>query len=270
MKCYANKGVVENTQGGKSVAVPKALSFSNVSYSYGKKPVLRNVSFSVVQKTALCVVGPSGCGKTTLLRLIAGLLTPHSGTIQLDGQDAAKIPTHRRDIGFVFQGDDALFLHLTVRENVSFAFRHGSRSNRTRQQWSADVNRIINQVGLTPYADERIHRLSGGLKQRVAIARAMVYCPSILLLDEPLSSLDNARKQELLALLLKLKAGSNTLFVYVTHDDREVSAFADHVVVLAKGEVVQQGSLAEIRGAPANGLVKEILGLHDQATGGQA
>lgn len=222
------------------------LEVVKIGHAYGEDSVLSSVSFSLHEKTILCVVGPSGCGKTTLLRIIAGLVPPKMGDVLINGQNASQTPTNERDLGFVFQEEGALFPHLSVRQNVEFPFRHGRRTLPEGQDWREAVNQIMADTQLVPHEKHMIHQLSGGLKQRVAIARAMVYQPSLLLLDEPLSSLDNKKKTSLIELIRQLRTSTRTAFLYVTHDDREVRALADEVIVMEGGIVHQEGQLSHV------------------------
>lgn len=234
-----------------------ALEVTNVAHAYAAMPVLAGVTFKVPVGEVTGVLGRSGCGKTTLLKIVAGLMQPNNGgDIRIDGHDASNVPTHKRNIGFVFQ-DLALFPHLTVRQNVEFPFRHGGKNNTGPEHARIAVNTILTRTGLEPYARMSIAQLSGGMRQRVAIARALVYKPAIILLDEPLTSLDNPRKAEILDLLRELK-GEHT-FLYVTHDDREIHAFADNVVVLDAGVVVREGKLREVADDPRSPVARELL-----------
>ncbi len=234
------------------------LEVRDVTYSFGASAILDGISMSVYAGQVACLIGPSGCGKTTLLRIIAGLLLPKKGRIRIAGADVSRIPTHRLDLGFVFQSELALFPHLDVRENIEFPFRYCHRRKLTLDSVAA-VNEIIQRTGLQAHSHKKINELSGGLKQRVAIARALVYRPAILLLDEPLSSLDNPRKEELLTLLKELKATGQHTFLYVTHDDREVKAIADTVAVLHNGTIIRDGSLATVLAERDNDVVKKLL-----------
>lgn len=242
-----------------------ALEVSGITHSFGRERVLRGVTFAVRTGSATAILGRSGCGKTTLLKVIAGLLQPQSGSIRIAGQDASLTPTNERNLGFVFQ-NLALFPHLTVRRNVEFPFRHGRR---TSADSTTAVNEILRRTRLLPAAEKRVNELSGGMRQRVAIARALVYRPSVLLLDEPLSSLDNPLKRELLALLAELKASGDHTFLYVTHDDREVRQVADDLVVLDEGRVLRSGPLADVLNHPGTPGVAELLQA-DYGQGGTA
>jgi ABC-type sulfate/molybdate transport systems ATPase subunit len=206
----------------------------------------------------MCLTGPSGCGKTTLLKIIAGIVRPTHGQVRIKGEDASHIPTCDRQIGFVFQSETALFPHLNVRDNISFSFDHGRRSAPDDNPEDA-VEDILQKTGLSLYRYFPIAKLSGGLKQRVAIARALVYEPAILLLDEPFSSLDNPRKQTLISLLLELKQSTKHTFLYVTHDDREITQLADTVAILDDAHIVQDGPIDEVLQHPVSSIITDIF-----------
>ncbi|MBI5109101.1 MAG: molybdenum ABC transporter ATP-binding protein [Rhodocyclales bacterium] len=187
------------------------------------------------------VFGHSGCGKTTLLRCIAGL-ERGAGRLDVNGEtwqdDARFLPTHQRPLGYVFQ-DARLFAHLDVARNLDFGCR--------RCNGAAAVKRdaIVDLLGLGPLLDRLPERLSGGEQQRVAIARALLTAPRLLLMDEPLASLDHARKQEFLPWLERLRDELDIPLIYVSHAPDEVARLADHIVVMEAGRAVAQGPLAE-------------------------
>lgn len=235
-----------------------ALEVIDIYHSFGSEHILKGVSFQVPQGRVLGLIGHSGCGKSTLLRIIAGLTQPYSGEVKIGGKDASAVSTHQRNLGFVFQSEFALFPHLTVRGNILFPLAQGKRSPPGGNREHA-VEEVLEQTGLRVHQHKRMDELSGGLKQRVAIARALVYRPAILLLDEPLSSLDNPRKREILELLLALKASGDHTMLYVTHDDREVKAFVDYVAVLHDGRIVQHGVLEEVLRNPKSEIVENLL-----------
>jgi molybdate transport system ATP-binding protein len=187
--------------------------------------------------------GPSGAGKTTLLRIIAGLEHDARGRVTFDGEpwqtDAARVPPHRRGIGYVFQ-DGRLFPHLDVEENLRFAL-----SRRTRRR-SIDFDAAVQALGLGDLLARRTPSLSGGEQQRVAIARALLTSPRLMLMDEPLSSLDVARKKEIVPHIEKLPELFGVPVLYVTHNVDEVARLANDVVVLTDGRIAAQGSVAEI------------------------
>lgn len=241
-----------------------ALELRDLTHSYGNRTVLSGVSLTVAHQSIQCLMGPSGCGKTTILKIIAGLIRPGGGAVFIDGRDARSVPTHLRDIGFVFQAADALFPHLTVRQNIQFPFRHGGKKNAVAD-WKDETEKIMEITGLRPYARSNLAKLSGGLLQRVAIARALVYQPKILLLDEPLSSLDNLKKSELLDLIRKLRDQTGAAFLYVTHDDREVRQVGDRVAVLYNGAVVREGAVKDVFTSPRSSQVARLLAVEDNS-----
>jgi molybdate transport system ATP-binding protein len=189
--------------------------------------------------------GPSGSGKTTVLRIIAGLEHGASGTVAFDGEtwqsDAARVPTHRRRVGYVFQ-DGRLFPHLTVAQNLEFALRRSTHGSRP----SIDLEEAIEALDLTSLLARHTPSLSGGEQQRVAIARALLTRPRLLLMDEPLSSLDLKRKREILPHIETLPEIFGVPILYVTHNLDEVARLASNVVLLAEGRVVAHGGVAEV------------------------
>jgi putative spermidine/putrescine transport system ATP-binding protein len=235
------------------------LEIRSVSHNFGDHRVLNSISLHVEKGQIVSILGPSGSGKTTLLKIIAGLIKPRSGQVFVEGRDQAAVPTYRRDIGFVFQSPVALFPHLTVFGNVAFPFTNGGRII-SGEQWRNAVQRILALVGLQTVAHSSIANLSGGELQRVALARALVYKPSLLLLDEPLSSLDNVLKETMLVLMKRLRDDFDTTFIYVTHDEREAQFLATHVAVLDKSYLQQFGSVDEVARKPENPTVAKIIG----------
>ncbi|HEY9420099.1 MAG TPA: ABC transporter ATP-binding protein [Thermoanaerobaculia bacterium] len=239
----------------------------NVSFAYGKGPVLSAVSLELAAGGITVVIGPSGSGKSTLLQLLAGLLHPATGRIEFDGEDVTGIPTERRDVGVVFQSY-ALFPHLSVRENIAFGLKTGrrrfslrsSRRRPSRHSLDCRVWDTASLLGLEGLLDRRPSQLSGGEQQRVALARAVAPRPSLLLLDEPLSALDARLRRgvrtELAGLLRKL----GTTVFYVTHDQEEAMLLADHLVVLDRGRVEQSGAPLDLYRRPATPFVASFLG----------
>ena len=191
--------------------------------------------------------GPSGCGKTTILRSIAGLEPGARGSVIVNGaiwqqeQDARSVPPHQRELGYVFQ-ESSLFPHLSVRGNLDY----GSKRVRQRQAaGQADLDHLIDLLGIAALLDRKPHSLSGGERQRVGIARALAVNPRLLLMDEPLAALDLRRKQEILPYLERLQRELKIPVLYVTHSPDEVTRLASHLVVLEAGRVVASGSLVE-------------------------
>lgn len=216
-----------------------ALVVTNVTKRFGSHQAVDRVSFEVPVGDALVILGPSGCGKTTLLRLIAGLEMPDSGEIFLNGTKVAGlrrglVPSHQRGIGFVFQ-DLALWPHLTVWKNLEFVL--GSVKI-PRVERAERIHQALNLVRIEPLSARYPHELSGGEQQRIALARALVGQPRLLLLDEPLSSLDPELRTTLRAELARLQRDLHVTMVYVTHDRDDAAVLADAVVEMRAGRIV--------------------------------
>ncbi len=216
-----------------------ALVVTDVAKRFGSHQALDGVSLEVAAGHAVVILGPSGCGKTTLLRLIAGLEVPDSGEISLNGTQVAgkgrsTVPPHRRGIGFVFQ-DLALWPHLTVLKNLEFVLGSVRAS---RAERAARVHQALSLVRIEKLSARYPHELSGGEQQRVALARAMVGQPRLLLLDEPLSSLDPELRAILRTELARIQDRLSVTMVYVTHDRDDAAALADSVVEMRAGRVV--------------------------------
>ena len=199
--------------------------------------------------------GPSGCGKTTVLRCIAGLQRLQSGRCVVDGEiwqdEATFLPTHRRPIGYVFQ-EASLFAHLPVRRNLLYG---APRSSPAAAAPAVGFDEVIELLGLAPLLERAPHNLSGGERQRVAMGRALLSQPRLLLMDEPLSALDPATKDEILPFLERLHQGLSIPVIYVSHDMAELERLADHLVLMDAGRVVASGPLAALQSDPALPLV---------------
>ena len=218
---------------------PAAVTVTNVAKRFGSHQALEGVSFEVAAGRAALILGPSGCGKTTLLRLIGGLEVPDSGQIWLSGRQVAgprrsMMPPHQRGIGFVFQ-DLALWPHLTVQGHLDFVLQSMGIS---RAERPAKARQALALVRIEPLATRYPHELSGGEQQRVALARALVGAPRVLLLDEPLSSLDPELRATLRIELARLQRTLGITAVYVTHDREDAAALADRIVELRVGRIV--------------------------------
>jgi molybdate transport system ATP-binding protein len=211
--------------------------------------------------------GPSGSGKSTVLRVLAGLERPGSGTIRfagetwLDAGDGRFVSPQRRGVGYLFQ-DYALFPHMTVVRNIAYPLRGVHRNTRT-----ALVGAMLERFGLGGLGERCPRQLSGGQQQRVALARALVGKPRLLLLDEPLSSLDGPTRDEMRRGLGDILAELSIPTVIVTHDTREAVALGDHVVVMSEGRVLQQGSVEEVFSRPVDPVVARIVGVETVARG---
>lgn len=233
------------------------LSVRHLRRSYpGEVVTVRDVSFSVEDGRVAAILGPSGCGKTTVLRLIAGLDRPDAGEVRVDGIAVGDQPPHLRGIGLMFQ-ELALFPHLDVARNIEFGLRMLGWPREDRELRLAELLRL---VGLSDLGRRRVHELSGGEQQRVALARALAPQPSVLLLDEPLGALDEARKDELRVQLRELLQRLRTTAVMVSHDLRDAVAIADDLIVMEHGEVLQAGPIASVLAEPASLAVAHMVG----------
>jgi ABC-type Fe3+/spermidine/putrescine transport system ATPase subunit len=229
----------------------------NVTKTFDKVNALTDVSLDVGKGEFISFVGPSGCGKTTLLRLIAGLERPTSGTIEIGGVDVGNQPPYQRNIGLVFQ-NYALFPHKSVADNVNFGLRHRTRlSVDARRKAIAEA---LELVRLRDYGRRRPSELSGGQQQRIALARAIVTRPEVLLLDEPLSNLDAKLRDDMRVELTELQRTLGLTFVYVTHDQAEALSMSDRVAVLRAGHVDQVGSPQDIFERPNSVHVAAFIG----------
>jgi thiamine transport system ATP-binding protein len=233
------------------------LRVEDVTVRFGPKVAVDDVTLEVADGEIVTVLGPSGSGKSTLLRVIAGLQRPDAGRVLLDGKDLARVPPHRRGIGLVFQ-DHALFHHRDVQGNVAFGLRMRGDSSRAI---AARVRELLELVGLTGYERRSIATLSGGEQQRVALARALAPEPRVLLLDEPLGSLDRRLRDRLLEELDSIFDTLRVTALYVTHDRSEAFALGDRVAIVREGRVVQVGTADELWGRPADEDVARFLGL---------
>ncbi len=233
------------------------LTIEHLTLAYGDTVVVEDLSLSAADGEVLCVLGPSGCGKSTLLRAVAGLEPPVTGTIHLDGRDLAGLRPDQRDVGLMFQ-EHALFPHRTVAENVAFGPRvHGLDRAAVRQR----VTEALALVGLAGTEFRHVDELSGGERQRVALARAIAPRPRLLMLDEPLGSLDRALQTRLLEDLPRVLSELGTTVVYVTHDQDEALSLADRIAVMRTGRIEQQGTPAELWRGPRTAFVAGFLGL---------
>jgi spermidine/putrescine transport system ATP-binding protein len=233
------------------------LEVHHIFKTYEGKPLLNDISFKVDMGETICLLGASGSGKSTLLRIIAGLEEPDSGFISFDGIDLTSTPPHLRDFGLVFQ-DYALFPHLSVYDNVAF----GLRMRRLQQDEIEErVTNSLKMVNLGGFEQRQVTDLSGGEQQRVALARALATHPRLLMFDEPLGALDRTLRENLLGELRAILRNTDIPAIYVTHDQEEAFAIADRVLILHHGEIVREGTPAEVWANPQSAFVAEFLGL---------
>lgn len=262
---------------------PSSLVIRSLRKSYQDQIIVDIPSLTIEQGEIFSILGPSGCGKTTLLRLLAGLEKPDTGSIFLDGQDITQLPPNRRKINTVFQ-NYALFPHMTVWQNIAFglqckenseslfsrfrsafSFKNDKRdskshnsdhnSDHNRQiKWALELTQLLSQAHKYP------NELSGGQKQRVAIARALVLKPKLILLDEPLAALDLKLRQRLLLELDQIHDEVGINFLFITHDQSEAMSISDRIAVMHSGKLLQIGSPQEIYESPQNAFVSSFIG----------
>ena len=238
------------------------LQFTEVVKRFSGNLIVDRISFSVASGEFFTLLGPSGCGKTTTLRLLAGLETPDAGEITLEGRCLAApargvwVPPDKRNVGMMFQSY-AIWPHLSVFENVAFPLRVRHESEdviKTR------VGEALDMVGLEGLEQRGATQLSGGQQQRVALARSIVYTPSLLLLDEPLSNLDVKLREQMRSELRALQQRLNLAVVYVTHDQAEAMSLSDRIAVVNKGRLEQVGTPTEVYERPLTRFVGDFLG----------
>ncbi|MCA1899753.1 MAG: ABC transporter ATP-binding protein [Chloroflexi bacterium] len=231
------------------------LELRDIFKTYEGSPLLRGISFSVVEGETVCLLGASGSGKSTLLRMIAGLENPERGQILFNGLDLAQIPTHLRDFGLVFQ-DYGLFPHLNVFDNVAFGLR---MRNLRADEINSRVAALLKKVNLTGFESRKTTDLSGGEQQRVALARALAPQPRLLMFDEPLGALDRTLKESLLQELRSILHETKIPAIYVTHDQDEAFAVADRILLLHEGEIVRAGTPAQVWSDPGSPWAARFL-----------
>jgi phospholipid/cholesterol/gamma-HCH transport system ATP-binding protein len=240
---------------------PLAVQFSHVCKSFGDRKVLDDVSFSLAEGEALCILGRSGTGKSVTLKLMIGLLKPDSGSVCVQSEDISRyeekeLSRVRRQIGFLFQSA-ALFDSFTVGDNLSLPLMRFDQS-KSKEQVRQTVHDLLQQVGLEKDAGKLPAELSGGMKKRAGLARALVLEPKLLLVDEPSSGLDRITASEIDDLLLTVKKERHTSMVIVTHDVRGARRVADKIAVLEKGALVGFGTVDDLEKSD-NEVVRELI-----------
>ncbi len=240
-----------------------AVDVAGVGKRYGDAVVLDDIHARFRDGGFTSLLGPSGSGKTTLLRIIAGFVAPDAGRVRIGARDVTDVPVHARNIGMVFQSY-ALFPHMTVRENVAFGLhRRGVRGADLARR----VGDVLAMVKLDALAERLPKQLSGGQQQRVALARAIVINPTVLLLDEPLSALDRRLRQEMQVELRRIQRDSGLTTIFVTHDQEEALTLSDHVAILDRGRIVQEGTPIDIYERPTSRFAAAFLGDANFLTG---
>ncbi len=236
----------------------KGLLLENINLSYdGKNNILEQYSLEIKPGELLGLLGPSGCGKSTTLSLVAGFITPDSGTIELEGQDISNVKPEDRFMGVVFQSY-ALFPHLTIFDNIAFGLKERKIDNVEQR-----TEEILKRVGLYEHKDKYPKALSGGQQQRIALARAVVMNPDVLLLDEPLSNLDVKLRLEMRELIREIQQEYKITCLFVTHDQEECFAISDRVAVMNKGKIVQIDKPDVIFNTPADSFVADFVGIEN-------
>lgn len=230
------------------------LRVREVDVSYGDLNAVKGVSFDLPAGQILALLGPSGSGKSSLLRAVAGLEAT-GGVVEFDGEDVTAVPVHRRGFGLMFQ-DGQLFSHRSVGANVAY----GLRGRLPRSQWAGRVAELLTLVGLPGFAERAVSTLSGGQAQRVALARALAPEPRVLLLDEPLSALDRALREQLAVEVRQIVHAAGVCALYVTHDQDEAFTVADLVGVMTDGEMRRLGTPAQVWQDPQSAQVAQFLG----------
>lgn len=233
------------------------LEVHHIFKTYEGKPLLNDISFKVDTGETVCLLGASGSGKSTLLRIIAGLEDADAGFIAFNGIDLTSTPAHLRDFGLVFQ-DYALFPHLNVNENVAFGLRMRRLS---QEEMTERIANSLEMVNLGGFGTRHVTDLSGGEQQRIALARALATRPRLLMFDEPLGALDRTLREDLLNELRSILHRTNIPAIYVTHDQEEAFTIADRVLILHHGEIIREGTPAEVWAMPGSAFVAGFLGL---------
>ena len=249
--------------------IEKALCIENLTYSYKnkEKPAVLNFSLQVEKGSFTTLLGPSGCGKTTLLRCISGFLNPTEGSIYINGVNQNDVEPNKRKIGMVFQ-DYALFPHLSVEANIMYGLKvnntyvdsNGKIKKYSNRQLQEKVHGVTEILDLQDYLSRYPHELSGGQQQRVALARAIVLNPEVLLMDEPLSSLDTKLREKVRDELKEIQHKLGITTIYVTHDQEEALSLSDTIAIINNGTLQQIGSPRDVYYKPANAFVADFVG----------
>lgn len=234
-----------------------AIEVKNLSRSYGDIDAVKDVSFTVPEKSFTVLLGPSGCGKSTILKMLSGLEQVSHGTINIGGADVTDVEASKRGVSMVFQSY-ALFPHLNVKENIQFGLKVRKVPAEEREKKVAEAAQV---VGLSELLDRKPANLSGGQRQRVALARSIVSDQSVCLMDEPLSNLDSKLRAEMRDEIRDLQKRLGLTVVYVTHDQVEAMSMADQIILLKLGEIVQVGAPEEIYNSPNSVFSAQFIGL---------
>lgn len=235
---------------------PAFVRFKGIEKRYGKVVAVKKMDLEIPEGSLVTLLGPSGCGKTTLLRMLAGLETPTNGDIFIRGKRINDTPIHKRNLGMIFQ-NYALFPHKTIFENVAFGLKYRGTS---KEDIQGKVEKALEMVRLPGVGERMPSQLSGGQQQRIALARAIVFEPDVLLMDEPLSALDENLREDMRREIDNLQQDLGVTTIFVTHDQREALSMSDKVVVMRDGFIQQQGTPEEVYNNSANHFVADFLG----------
>lgn len=232
------------------------IRFRNVTKRFGEFTAIDDLTLDIFAQEFFALLGPSGCGKTTMMRMLAGFEHPTSGTIELAGNDIAKVPPNKRAVNMMFQSY-ALFPHLSVWDNIAFGLR---RESSDKAAIAARVEEMLKLTRLEKFARRKPHQISGGQRQRVALARSLAKAPKLLLLDEPLGALDAKLREATQFELMDIQEKTGTTFVIVTHDQEEAMTVASRIAVMDEGRIIQVATPDRIYEAPETVYVADFIG----------
>jgi spermidine/putrescine ABC transporter ATP-binding subunit len=232
------------------------LELKGITKKFGEFTAVQDMNLMVEKGEFVALLGESGCGKTTTLRMLAGFLEPTAGTIAIKEKEINDVPTHKRNIGIVFQ-DYALFPHMTVFDNISFGLKLQKQNDESIKE---NVARVLSMVKLDGLEMRFPRELSGGQQQRVAVARALIMEPDVLLLDEPLSNLDAKLREEMQVEIRSIQQSIGITTILVTHDQSEAMSLADRIVIMRAGEIQQIGTPKQVFEEPSSGFIADFMG----------
>ncbi|GAK59623.1 ABC-type spermidine/putrescine transport system, ATPase component [Candidatus Vecturithrix granuli] len=235
---------------------PEFVKFRGIVKRFDNVTAVKNMDLDIAEGTLVTLLGPSGCGKTTLLRMLAGLETPTEGEMFIKGKRINDTPIHKRNLGMIFQ-NYALFPHKTIFDNVAFGLKY---RNIPRDTIKEKVSNALEMVRLPGVEHRKPSQLSGGQQQRIALARAIVIEPDVLLMDEPLSALDENLREEMRREIDNLQRKIGVTTIFVTHDQREALSMSDKIVVMRDGMKLQEGTPEEVYNYSTNHFVADFLG----------
>ena len=232
------------------------IKVDGITKSFGGFTAVDQVDLEIFRGELFSLLGASGCGKTTLLRILAGLETPTSGKVWIDGVDITQMPAYERPVNMMFQSY-ALFPHMNVAQNVAYGLK---RDGIPKEEIGQRVDQMLTMVELSGFAKRKPHQLSGGEQQRVALARALVKRPKVLLLDEPLAALDKRLREQTQYELMRIQEQLGVTFIVVTHDQQEAMTLSTRIAVMNEGRFIQVGPPTELYENPDNRFIASFIG----------